>query len=323
MQQVFRLITVAALAALVAIAPSCREAASPPSSTASTPSAANVVVLVIDGPRASEAFGDPTHANVPRLWNDLRPQGTLFETFRNLGLTVTNPGHAAIATGTWQNIDNSGVNRPDRPTIFEYFRKHTGAPATDAFVISGKAKLNVIAYSTDAAYGAAYGATAHVGLAGDQAVYDDLLSVLAGQHPRLVFACFPDVDLTGHSGVFADYVAAIRNVDSLVVGVWNWIEADPFYAGKTYVFVTADHGRHDDAHGGFQHHGDTCESCRILPGLAVGPNVRVNHTVSTLYTQRDICATIGAILEVPTPQSEGYVIQEMFEPVVTGVGDER
>jgi hypothetical protein len=254
------------------------------------------------------------------MWNELRPLGTFFDNFRNQGETLTNPGHASIATGTWQHIDNSGAERPDRPTIFEYFRQATGAPATGAFVISGKAKLNVISYSTDANYGAPYGATAHTGLNTDLAVFDDLLAVLDQHHPRLVMACFPEVDLEGHSGVFADYLAALRQVDSLVAGVWNWLEADSFYAGKTYVFVTADHGRHDNAHGGFQNHGDACDGCRLIPCLVVGPNVRVNHTVSNAYVQRDVGPTLGRVLNVPTPQSEANVMEEMFE-AVSGVGD--
>ena len=282
----------------------------------------NVVVLVIDGPRGSEAFHDPSHANIPRMWNDLRPLGTFFQDFRNMGDTVTNPGHASMATGTWQHIDNSGNTRPDRPTIFEYFRAATGRPATDALVISGKAKLNVISYSTDPAYGAAFGATEHTGLGSDAAVHADLLASLAANHPRLVFACFSDVDIKAHSGVYADYVAALRNVDSLVVDVWNHLEADTFYAGRTCVFVTSDHGRHDDAHGGFQNHGDACDGCRLIPALVVGPNVRSNWTVANQYHQRDIGPTVGEILGVPTPQSEGNVMVEMFEPVVSGVRDD-
>jgi hypothetical protein len=279
------------------------------------------VVLVIDGPRGSEAFHDPAHAHIPRMWTELRPQGTFFENFLNLGETLTNPGHASIATGTWQHIDNQGNTRPDRPTDFEYLRRSTGAPATDAYVIGGKAKLNVISHSTDPDFGAAFTATEHTGLGSDAAVYADLVSVLTTQHPRLVFGCFSDVDIKGHSGVFADYVAAIRNVDSLVVKVWNVIQADTFYAGRTYLIVSSDHGRHDDAHGGFQNHGDGCDGCRRIPCLIVGPGVKVNHTVSTSYQQKDIGPTIGHMLGVATPQSDAVVLEEAFESVVSGVRD--
>ncbi|MCK5406995.1 MAG: hypothetical protein KAJ37_06060, partial [Candidatus Krumholzibacteria bacterium] len=122
-----------------------------------------VVVFVIDGPRYTETFGDPSHTHIPHIWNDLRPQGTILTDFRNLGHTKTNPGHTSIITGTWQQIANDGSERPDQPTLFEYYRKTLSAPQSETYVISGKSKLNVCSYSTHADYGAACGATESVG----------------------------------------------------------------------------------------------------------------------------------------------------------------
>ncbi len=57
--------------------------------TGQAPSAGNisgyktkhVFIVVMDGVRYSETFGDSTHALIPRLYNDLRPEGTLFTNF--------------------------------------------------------------------------------------------------------------------------------------------------------------------------------------------------------------------------------------------------
>jgi len=278
-----------------------------------------VVILVIDGPRYTEIFGDPTHANIPRMWSEMRPQGTLFTNFRNEGWTVTVPGHSSIVTGTWQYLDNSGAERPTKPTLFEYYRYARAAPQSEGYVISGKSKLQVCSYSTDPGYGAAYGANAVVGLASDLDVYNTLISTLQNDRPHVVMACFPQVDLGGHSGVWSNYLAAIEGADSLVANAWSYIQSDSFYAGRTYVFVTADHGRHDDAHGGFSNHGDDCEGCRHIFCLALGPDIRQDYTVSNIFTQRDIGVTAAAVLGIPAPQAEGYYMQDMFEPVNTGV----
>ncbi|MBP1648982.1 MAG: sulfatase [Bacteroidetes bacterium] len=79
-----------------------------------------VIIAVIDGPRYSGTFGDPTHLYIPRIWNILRPQGVIYTEYRNLGLTETNSGHAMIVTGTIQSIANDG----SQPTKLE----HAGAP---------------------------------------------------------------------------------------------------------------------------------------------------------------------------------------------------
>jgi len=39
------------------------------------------------------------------------------------------------------------------------------------------------------------------------------------------------------------------------------------------------------------------------------------------FTQRDICTTFGALLEVLAPQSQGVMMQEIFKPVSTGIID--
>jgi hypothetical protein len=278
-----------------------------------------VVTLVIDGLRYTESFGDSTTSHIPRLAGELRPQGTLLEDFRNEGITKTNPGHAAIVTGTWQDVANDGSERPDRPTIFEYFRKHYSAPAEDAWFVSGKAKLAMCSYGTDPDYGASYGATENVGDWQDQVVIDTVLAVLGRTHPTVLVANLPGVDEAAHAGEWEDYLSAIEAADSLVLEVWSALQSDAFYAGSTYLFVTDDHGLHDDAHGGFQTHGCSCEGCEHVMLLALGPDVAPGRTVTNTYTLRDLVSTVGEIMDCPVPKSEGVVITEMFVGRLTGL----
>lgn len=295
----------------------------PAASPARAPRAADtrVIIFVIDGPRNSEFFGDPTHQHIPRIWNELRPQGALCSSFRNQTLTLTVSGHASMLTGVWQALANDGSERPQEPTLFEYYRKATGAPPADAVIVSSKDKLIACAYSLDPAYGAAYAAQTDLGLATDYDTYDHLIQRLDSDAPHLVMASFSQVDQKGHSGVWNDYLRQIEIVDSLAVLTWNHMQADPGYAGRTYMFITADHGRHDDAHGGFQDHGDGCEGCRQLIFLALGPGIQPGYQTSSIFTQRDICTTAGTLLSVPTPQSQGVMMQEIFKPVSTGIID--
>jgi hypothetical protein len=281
--------------------------------------APKVVIFAVDGARYTETFGDSTHEWIPHIWNDLRPLGTTLTHFRNQGITSTVPGHCAIVTGTWQDIANDGSERPDEPTLFEYYRHWFSAPAREAYVISGKSKLEVCAWGTHPDYGSSCGATASVGHSNDAAVYTELISVLQTQRPRLVLACFPDVDLAGHSGVWNDYVGSIAGADSLAWKTWNYLQSDPFYAGQTYMFVTGDHGRHSDDNGGFAGHGDGCLGCRHLTFLALGPDIRVGETSDGYFTQRDLCNTVGQILGFPTPHADGTVIVDIFQFVPTGI----
>ena len=275
---------------------------------------ARVVLFIIDGPRWSETFGDSLHRHIPGMWNTLRPQGALCTNFRNEGATLTIPGHATMLTGIWQYLNNQGLERPKAPTLFEYYRKTTGAPETDAVVVSMKEKLEACAYGLDPGYGEAYRALVDVSPETDVETYEHLITHLDCDSPHLVVASFSQVDLTGHANNWEGYLRHIEIVDSLAVLTWNHLQANPAYAGKTYMFITSDHGRHDDQHGGFQNHGCNCEGCRHIPFLALGPDVRTGFECTTLHTQQDVCKMVARILGINAEQAGGASFDEIFQP---------
>jgi len=61
-----------------------------------------VVVVWAGGVRASETILDPRHRYLPRIWNDLAPQGTLLTRLYNDGWTNHGPALQALATGRWE-----------------------------------------------------------------------------------------------------------------------------------------------------------------------------------------------------------------------------
>ncbi len=263
--------------------------------------AQNVVIAVIDGSRDSETMGA---GYTPMMWDSLRPKGTVWTDFRNEGITSTNPGHASIATGTWQTIENEGNERPTMPTVFEYYRSSGGVAETDVYVVAGKYKLDILSYSTHPSYGEPYGAS--VSLAPmDGLVLNSALSVMSGHHPQIMIINFPDVDYAGHDANWERYLDAIRTVDSLVYLLWQFIQTDPHYKENTSLFITNDHGRHDNGHGGFKDHGDGCEGCRHILLMAVGRGFPPGHEVATTRTQIDIAPTVGELLSFPVPYAAG------------------
>jgi hypothetical protein len=281
------------------------------------------VIVVVDGARYTETFGDPTHTYIPRMWTTLKPQGTLYTNFRNNGYTETCPGHSAIVTGAWQNIANDGSERPHTPTIFEYYRKEDGAPAKDNYVVLGKTKLGILQYSDYTGYGTTYGASKSNASpeSADKPATDSVKAVLA-RHPRMLIVNLPAVDYAGHAGNYTNYLSAIRAADSLVNVIWTTIQADPVLANKTTLFITNDHGRHTTS---FSSHGDGCEGCRHIMLLVLGPDTPVDSTDAATYQQIDIAPTIGGMLGFSLPQATGSAIASATSrsqnqaPVASGV----
>ena len=263
----------------------------------------HVIVVVMDGARYSETFGSDS-LYVPHMWNQLRPLGTRWTNFYNDGLTKTDPGHATIASGIWQEIDNKGHDRPEQPTVFEYFRKYTKAPINAASVVAGKQKLDILAYSAHPDFGPEYRASSFIS-ATDTSVLNEAKKILSSNRPQIMMVNLPGIDSSGHSGRWTEYLAAIRTADSIIWNLWQTLQSDSLYRNTTTLFVTNDHGRHDENHGGFKSHGDSCDGCRHVLCLAVGRGFPTNRIIKQRRTQCDITPTVGELLSFPTPFSRG------------------
>lgn len=263
----------------------------------------NAIIVVIDGARYSETFGSDGKY-IPHMYNDLAPLGTVFTNFRiaDEGITSTNPGQASILTGTWQIIENDGSEHPNKPTIYEYFRKELSAKATDCFIIAGKKKIGALSYSTFAGYGSDFGASTNCFDADDDQVYDSLVSTMDTYHPKLILVNFPTTDSNGHSGVWNDYVSALINADRLVYKLWQKIQNDPYYKSSTTVFITNDHGRHTND---FKNHGCDCDGCEHIMLLSLGKDIPMGAKNHELHHQIDIAGTIGKLLGFSTPFTKG------------------
>ena len=279
-----------------------------------------VVLVIIDGARYTETLGDPAGIFAPRM-KQLALNAAVVDTFINNNFTYTQRAIPAIWTGSWSApVDTTIGTQPKNqycstPTVWEYFRKEKGGDSTTAIYFT-KYLTTPWMPSFSSGYGPAVWPWYISAGNTDREVWEIAHSVMSSQHPILSVMYLADVDHNGHSGVWADYTSAISIADSIVGEVWDALGADPFYAGRTALFVTNDHGRHDALHGDFQSHGDGCWGCRHIMLLGAGCGIRPGHS-PVLRTIPDIVPTIGNILGFPTPQSSGHVMTELLLPATS------
>ena len=116
--------------------------------------------------------------------------------------------------------------------------------------------------------------------------------------PRVMYFGLGDTDEFAHAGMYDLYLDAARKSDAWIRKLWNYIQSDPFYANKTTLIITTDHGRGDAKEGKWKHHGQETPESKQLWMAAIGPSIKPAGEVKTsgLANQGQIAATIAEIL---------------------------
>ncbi len=280
-----------------------------------------VFVLVIDGPRYSETYGEPTCKYSPLLCDSLKKEGTFYADFRNNGPTYTVPGHTAIVTGTYQRISNSGTALPKQPNIFQYYLQASGKDSSAAYVVASKGKLDVLVNTSHKKWHNQFVAPTYCGPNGNGLGYgrDDKTFakvtelVQSANPPQLMLINLLAVDVYGHANNWDKYLESITQSDQYAAKLWQMIQDNPVLRDQTTLMITNDHGRHlDGVRSGFVNHGCRCEGCRHISLLVLGPDTPKGVEVSEEAEMIDISTTIAEILHFEMPTSKGSNLRAAF-----------
>lgn len=275
-----------------------------------------IMIIIIDGARYTETLGDLSETYTPEMWN-LARQGTMISQFKNDNHTYTSRAIPALWSGTWTDVHDTvyqgnSTKYALSPSIFEYYRKQKDMPANECFyVLKYIESLWLPSFKQD--YGPNYWPEFHSVGSTDQDVAEEAKLVMDTHHPHFIWVYLADVDHAGHSGNWVEYVDAIRAADNIVGDLWNHLQSDPFYKDATTLFITNDHGRHDSQHGGFQGHGCSCEGCRHIEFIAVGPSIKENFVSNQERNIPDMAVTASYLLGINPEYSTGDVMHEIFK----------
>jgi hypothetical protein len=144
----------------------------------------------------------------------------------------------------------------------------------------------------------------------------DELSVYVVRHlmrqlaPSLLWVTMHDIDIA-HAGAYSLYIEGIRRTDRLCAELWNVIQKEPEYSGKTTLFILPDFGRDadDDSGGnGFQHHRTGDALSRTTWMMALGAGIRESVVFDEPVETIDLVPTLGSLMGFSATFSRGKPI---------------
>ncbi len=100
------------------------------------------------------------------------------------------------------------------------------------------------------------------------------LEYLQNKRPRVLYISYGETDEWAHHEHYRDYLNAALQTDRWIQDIWNWLQSDPMYRGKTALLITTDHGRGDLVKSEWTSHGQRVKDSHEIWFAAMGPGVR-------------------------------------------------
>ncbi len=147
---------------------------------------------------------------------------------------------------------------------------------------------------------------------GDELTFFMTREIMRKFSPKALVVAFSDVEVA-HFGSYALHVAGIRSADRLSYQLWQEIESNPDYRGRTTMVILPEFGRDPDGSStnGFFNHRAHEESTVDTWMMALGPAVDRPQIVERPIRHIDLCPTLTALLGCPPIGLQGARLMEL------------
>ena len=130
----------------------------------------------------------------------------------------------------------------------------------------------------------------------DGATYALAKAYLLANHPKILYIDLGDTDDFAHAGEYGDYLDAAHYADAMFKDIWDTIQNDPFYKGKTAMLIFPDHGRGTGPQ--WTDHGSKTPRSNETYLMALGANIKPKGEIKEQeqIIEAQFAQTIAAML---------------------------
>lgn len=123
-------------------------------------------------------------------------------------------------------------------------------------------------------------------------------------HPKVCYIAYGETDDFAHDGRYDHYLNAAHRTDKFIQEVWEFIQKDPFYAAKTTLLITTDHGRGTYPKSTWRDHGSKVKDAGEIWFAVMGPDSAPLGEIKVpgQWYQQQIATTLAAFLGYDFPE---------------------
>ncbi|MEO8470680.1 MAG: sulfatase-like hydrolase/transferase [Chryseolinea sp.] len=140
------------------------------------------------------------------------------------------------------------------------------------------------------------------------------LQYMKKNKPRVMYFSFDETDDFAHGGEYAAYLNSAHNTDGFFNELWNYLQSESMYKGKTTLIITCDHGRGPGTDDWKNHGTETPGSDQIWMAV-IGPDTPATGEITSGQNyQNQIAKTLASLLglEYKNQKPVGDVIQSVM-----------
>ena len=131
---------------------------------------------------------------------------------------------------------------------------------------------------------------------------------LKKHQPDFIFISYGETDDFAHNGDYESYLRSTKNTDALIADLWNYIENNAYYRGKTTFIITTDHGRGTTPIDSWRSHGTKIKGSDQTWIITFGNGILAKGELkieNQLYTNQ-IAPTIRKLFGLDQKEENGY-----------------
>jgi hypothetical protein len=146
---------------------------------------------------------------------------------------------------------------------------------------------------------------------GDELTFFMTREVMRKFSPRVLVVALSDVE-AAHFGSFSMHLSGIKTADRLAWQLWQEIEANPEYKGRTTMLILPEFGRDPDGSStnGFFNHRANDDSTRDTWMMALGAGIDKPEVIERPIRHVDVCPTLAGLLGCRPIESQGAKLTE-------------
>jgi hypothetical protein len=153
---------------------------------------------------------------------------------------------------------------------------------------------------------------ANAPVTGDEFTFLVSVEVMRRFAPSLLVINFSDVE-AAHFGSYSLHLAGIRTLDRLAFELWNEMQTNLHYRGRTTLLILPEFGRDLDGSNtnGFFNHRQDNDSTRNAWMMCLGQGVKAAGVIPRPVQHIDICPTLASLFGVNPPVVLGKPLAEI------------